>query len=151
MASSVRQNEKEIKSGFKELESLKDLIFEDGLQTMLERGMRYAIELHESDQNHFFHLATSNSYGYAVVHNGKVVALEVNSYGSHGKGEAEAQLRDAARRTAKEGWVGILLASMEANFGKRPVFFEVEYEQGVLNSTANMTEQEFKQYFKPMP
>ena len=143
-----QQNDRKIKAAFKRLVITKDIIIERGMKELMQHAMLYALQVH--DTHHVFHKITQDSYGWSVVHDGKVVAYGVNG-GRHGEGKAYANLM-AESRNHSEGWVGILLAGMVADDDnrKKPMFFEVDYEMGVLNETSSEIESVFKKYFRPI-
>lgn len=144
----ARNNSKVIDKAVKRLQANADTIIEKGMKRLLADAMAYALDVHDAE--HFGHRTTEDSYGWALVKRGRVVALETNK-GKHGKGEAERQLRDVASGVSKDGWVGIVLASMTAqrDTGK-PIIFVVDYEIGVLNFTADEIKDYFNVYFKPI-
>lgn len=142
------RNDRLIDRAFSRLPVVKDRVVEDGMCRLLKDAMEYAISNH--DHNHFGHRIHDNSYGWALLHDHSVVRLQVNG-GRHGHGDAEDQLMIAARSVTKGGWVGILLASMVLQFGrKKPVYFEIDYEHGILEFTKDDIQSHFKEYFKPL-
>lgn len=143
-----QQNDRRIKAAFDRFAKRKDAIIEDGMRRLMKDAMEYALDLH--DYEHHAHRTHEDSYGWAVLHDGQIKHLQVNG-GRHGHGLAEAQIRDVATRAKQTGWVGILLASMVLEYEKRkPTFFEVDYEMGILNATADEIGDFFKEYFKPI-
>lgn len=143
-----QRNGQAIKRGLNWLTKQKDEITERGLKEILPDAMAYAREVH--DHAHFGHRILRDSYGWAVVHDGKIVALEVNQ-GNHGHGEATAQLQEVAKEHP-EGWVGLVLASMvgevEGGRKKHEVFFVEEYELDIMHATVDEIRDFFPAYFK---
>lgn len=143
-----RRNDTTIRKAFRRLQVNKDSVIEDGMRRLLKDATEYAVSVH--DHEHFGHRITGNSYGWALVHDGAVKHIQVNS-GKHGQGDAEDQLRSVAGRINREGWVGIILASMYMEFGRRkPIYFEVDYEIGVLDFTQDEIADHFAEYFRPI-
>lgn len=145
---SLLRNNLVINRAFTRLRKSEDVMIKDGMRRILKDAMEYALSQHDHD--HFGHRIHDNSYGWAIVHNGKLVELQING-GRHGHGDAEDQLREVAGEVGKPGWVGILLASMLLQFnGRKPIYFEIDYEVGILAATASNVQDWFKTYFKPI-
>lgn len=148
MWTSEGKNERVIRRAFSRLSKNKDKVIEEGMCKLLKDAMEYAISIH--DHEHFAHRINDNSYGWALLHDRSVVRLQVNG-GRHGHGDAEDQLQNAVRSVTKDGWVGVILASMLLQFGrKKPVYFEVDYEIGVLDFTKDEIADYFTKYFRPL-
>lgn len=146
--SDARRNDSIVKKALQRLSHDKDVIIENGMKRLLNDAMEYAISIH--DHEHFGHRSTDNSYGWCLLHDGEIKQIFVNT-GRHGEGEAALQLREAASRINKSGWVGIVLASMTvANQKGRPIYFQVDYEMGVLEMTMDEIKDYFNVYFKPI-
>lgn len=139
-----RKNDSVIRRAFARLSREKDASIESGMKDLLENAMLFAIGEH--DNRHWFHKATANSYGWALLHDGKAVAHKVNE-GRHGDGNAYGNLMEVSRVVSQVGWVGILVASME---GEKPMFFAVDYEIGLLQETAIHSREDFNRFFKPL-
>ena len=137
-----------IKRAFSRLRKSEEKMVQDGMRRIMKDSMEYALSQH--DHNHFGHRIHENSYGWALVHNGKIVELQING-ARHGHGDAENQLTEIAGGIGRKGWVGILLASMLLEFnGRKPVYFEIDYEVGIFAATTDKVEDWFKTYFKPI-
>lgn len=144
MAGYQQRNKSVIERAFKRLSVNKDRVIEEGMKDLLENAMLYA--LGEHDNRHWLHKSTANSYGWALLHNGEAVAHKVNE-GRHGDGNALSDLMAVSREVSQTGWVGILLASLH---GDRPMYFAVDYEEGLLEETADHASDNFKRFFKPI-
>lgn len=143
-----KRNSAVIDRAFSRLRKSEDAMVKDGMRRIMRDAMEYAISQH--DHHHFGHRIHDNSYGWALVHDGKLVELHING-ARHGHGDAEEQLQNVAKSIGKPGWVGILLASMVLEFNRRkPIYFEVDYEIGIFAETTDMVEEWFKTYFKPI-
>lgn len=146
--SNVRDNNRTIDKAFKRLVLNKDKIVEAGMKRLMAYAMDYALSSH--DHVHWGHRTTGDSYGWALVHNGSIVALNINA-GHHGEGEAERQLRQAVGSVSSSGWVGILLASLRVeNDRNSSILFNIDYELDLLNATQDEIRDYFTQYFKPI-
>ena len=146
MANYQSRNERKINRGFKRLNETKDIVIERGMRDLLEYGMAYALNAH--DHTHWLHTSTADSYGWALLHDGKAIAHRVND-GRHGDGRALADLMAVSLEVPQVGWVGILLASMEAETDRGSnVYFAVQYEEHVLHVTRNDVRQNFNKFFK---
>ncbi len=143
----ARQNRATIRNAFGRLTRGYDVFIESGMSQLLDDAMNYAISIH--DHGHFGHRTTEDSYGWVLIHNGEIKQLKVNE-GRHGSGNAESQLRSVASEISEKGWIGVVLASMTVSNGRKPLFFEVSYELGVLNFTADEIADHFNEYFKPL-
>jgi len=144
----AQRNERTIRRAFAKLKRRSDPVIEDGMRRLLREAMEYAITNH--DHSHFAHRIHDNSYGWALLKDGNIVDIQVNG-ARHGHADAEDQLRKVAGGISRKGWVGILLASMYLQFGSRkPVYFEVDYEYGILEATKDEIQGNFNGYFKPV-
>lgn len=141
-------NERTIRRAFNRLKKRSDPVIEDGMRRLLREAMTFAVTNH--DHNHFAHRIHDNSYGWALLKDGAIVDIQVNG-GRHGHADAEDQLRRVAGEVSQGGWVGILLASMYLQFsGRKPVYFEIDYEMGILELTKDEIRSNFTKYFKPI-
>lgn len=148
MANLERKNSATIKRAFKRLQDNFDVVAEAGMKALLQNAMIYALTSH--DQKHFGHRITRDSYGWLLLHDGRAVAHEVNE-GRHGEGSAYSSLMDVSREVPAKGWIGILLASMEAETDHSSnIFFVVEYEQDILRETEDSLRSNFGKYFKKL-
>lgn len=137
----IQKNKSVIKRGFKRLVTSEERVIEEGMKDLMENAMIAALSFH--DATHFIHKSTENSYGWCVLHNGRAVASKTND-GRHGSGNAYEQLMAVSRNVSQDGWVGILLASME---GDRPMYFAVNYEEWILLLTENDIRENWRLFF----
>lgn len=135
----VSRNNAVIKKAFSRLGRNKDRVIEAGMKDLLENAMLYAIGAHDND--HWFHKSTADTYGWILLHNGEGVAHNVNE-GRHGEGNAYGELMAVSRTVKQTGWVGVLLAYMG-----EPMYFVVEYEESILEQTADITKENFGLFF----
>lgn len=143
-----KKNEEAVDRGLKWLTARRDVILEEGMRRLLITASAYAIAQH--DHTHFGHRITENSHGWALVKDGKILGIGVNE-GHHGEGDAERQLQTVAGGISKNGYVGIILASMTATRDNgRPIMFEIEFEMDIMKITADEIRDNFSTYFKPI-
>lgn len=148
MPSLQKRNDDVIKRAFRTLVGSRDAAIEAGMRSLMQNAMLYAIGIH--DNTHYGHRITANSYGWLLMHNGSTVDIVVNE-GRHGEGRARDDLMEVSREAKQTGWVGILLASMEAETDRSGnVYFVVEYEQDILRETQESIKDSFNRYFKPL-
>lgn len=133
-----------IANAFARLAASEQSAVRTGLERLLSDCVPYALEAH--DEGHQKHLATGDTYGWAIVHEGVVVGMYVTagsaSYGDE-TSDATEQLLRAAGKIRRKGWVGILMAGMHP-----ASFFSVDYEIGILRETIRYTKENFNSWFK---
>ena len=144
----VQQNEKKIKRGLKWLEQTRDAIIEEGMKNLLQAELLNALAIH--DDAHYGHRITEDSHGWALVKNGQIIQMGVNE-GRHGSGNATREMQTVAQSIGTTGYVGIILASMDATRDNgRPIIFEVDFELDVLNAVSGDIKANIKKYIKPI-
>ena len=144
MAGYQQRNNTVIQKAFDRFTVSSQKVIERGMIDLLENAMLFAIGEH--DFKHWLHKSTANSYGWALLHDGVVIANKVND-GRHGDGSALSDLMLVSKQVPQIGWVGILLASLH---GDRPMFFAVTYEISLLGRTVIHTLDNFNRYFRPI-
>lgn len=134
-----RQNKQTIKNNFQHLRNMRDEVVRNGMYNLLEDAVQIALELH--DENHQAHIEIGDTYGWVLIHNGKIEDLMVVSTPQN-EGRATEQLRKKASGVSKRGWIGIVMAGLEpANY------FSVTYESNLLYYTTLEIKQNFLYYF----
>lgn len=142
MAKYKAQNDRRIDRGFDGLLSLSDKVAEVGMRKLLQACVDFSLEKH--DPEHPLHTILGDTYGWALLHDGKIVDIAVTE-GEKMVGDTAAQLQAMASGISDEGWTGILMAGMN-----HPSYYSVEYEQSILNQTIRITPTFFTRYFKPI-
>lgn len=137
-----QSNSQKIKRAFAKMRFNKDVYVENCMVHLLETALEFAMQVHQdADKN--LHLVTGGDYGWALVHNGKMVDSYVLS-GEDMKGTAWRHLQNITSHVQDSGWVGVLMAGMEANH------YETRFEYGVLQADFRWTAERFRKEFKEM-
>lgn len=138
-----KANERVIKNALARLSATKDEVIRAGMYGLLEDAVQIALEAH--DERHQSHIELGDTYGWMLLHNGKIEEISVVAT-SDNVGKATKKLRQLAIRKAfGKGWVGVVMAGLEpANY------FSVIYEMGMLDFSLQITKQNFSQYFKKL-
>lgn len=138
----ARVNNSVIEAAFARLAAAEERSVREGLRRTLEEAVRYALDIH--DERHQRHLASGDTYGWLIVHDGAAVQMEVRSAGE-AIGDVTARLLRMEGRVRRTGWVGVVMAGMNP-----PSFFALDYEMDVMNDTVAMTARTFAENFKPV-
>lgn len=138
----ARDNNSVIEAAFARLAAAEERSVREGLRRTLEEAVRYALDIH--DERHQRHLASGDTYGWLIVHDGAAVQMEVRSAGE-AIGDVTARLLRMEGRVRRTGWVGVVMAGMNP-----PSFFALDYEMDVMNDTVAMTARTFAENFKPV-
>ena len=133
------KNNKTIKRAFERLIANKEEAMEAAMYAILEDAVKIALDLH--DEKHASHLEIGDTYGWALMHNGRIKDIMVVSLPAN-KGDAIEQLQEECAFTYESGWVGIVMAGM------RPAYFSERFERLVLRQTIEITKDNFFDYFK---
>ena len=138
-----KANEGVIKNAFSRLRATKDEVIRAGMDGILEDAVQIALEAH--DERHQSHIELGDTYGWMLLHNGKIEEIAVVATNEN-IGKATKKLRQLAIRKAfSRGWVGVVMAGLEpANY------FSVIYEMGMLDASFQITRQNFSEYFKKL-
>lgn len=138
-----KANERIIKNALAQLRATKDEVIRAGMYGLLEDAVQIALEAH--DERHQSHIELGDTYGWMLLHNGKIEEISVVATNDN-IGKATKKLRHLAIRKAfSKGWVGVVMAGLEpANY------FSVIYEMGMLDYSLQITKQNFNQYFKKL-
>jgi hypothetical protein len=133
------KNEKVIAKAFERLAASEESSLRKGMYQLLDDAMNTALELH--DETHQSHIELGDTYGWMLVINGTIDKIKVKSEGDK-VGQASAMLRTYVSKVPQRGVAGIVMAGMQpANF------FTINYEKAILESTIQITKQNFFQYF----
>jgi hypothetical protein len=138
-----KANERIIKNALARLRATKDEVIRAGMYGLLEDAVQIALEAH--DERHQSHIELGDTYGWMLLHNGKIEEISVVATNDN-IGKATQRLRHLAIRKAfSKGWVGVVMAGLEpANY------FSVIYEMGMLDYSFQITKENFSQYFKKL-
>lgn len=135
-------NEKTIQDAFARLVKNKDEIIRAGMYGLLEDAVQTALAAH--NEMHQMHIEIGDTYGWMLVHNGKIEEIVVEA-NSENQGNASEMLRNQLSKLPKKGWVGVVMAGMQP-----ASYFSITYELGTLEYARNVTLVNFFQYFKPI-
>lgn len=135
------KNETIIQNAFERLRKAEQSAARNALREALANAMEWALLSH--DEEHQKHIVLGDNYGWAVVHDGEIVDMDIKAH--HGKeGSAKKGLSDIASSCKGQGWVGILMAGM----GSKSDYYSVNYEMDILNSTMDFTRDNFSKFFR---
>ena len=137
-----KANEKTIQNAFARLVKNKDEIIRAGMYGLLEDAVQTALAAH--NEVHQAHIQIGDTYGWMLVHNGKIEEIVVEA-NSDNQGNASEMLRKQLSKLPKNGWVGVVMAGMQP-----ASYFSITYELGTLEYAKNVTLVNFFQYFKPI-
>ena len=136
------KNNKTIEDAFKRLRSSKGRRINDGLISMLDDAVKYALELHE--QRYLpNHLEQGDSYGWAFGYGGVLIDMKVNV----GPNDADPKrvsdtLESIIKRHTTDRYVGVVMAGMEHHS-----YYVDEWEISILEDTMDMLAGDFEKYF----
>lgn len=112
------------------------------LKDLMQEAMEFALKTH--DERHRNHLEMGDGYGWALWHRGTLVAYDIAAINSEISGDAFEKLMAISPYQHRGRWFGVLLADMQPSH-----YFAVDYENDILNQTAQMSSEKFRQFFKP--
>lgn len=136
----IRQNSQTIGNAFARLRKNEEEIIRRGMYGLLEDAVQIALDAH--DEKHQAHIEIGDTYGWVLIHNGKIEELAVVSTPQN-EGRATEQLQNIARKVGSTGWIGVVMAGLEpANY------FSTIYEMGMLDYSLQMTRDNFFEYFQ---
>lgn len=122
-----------ITKAFSGLRAAKDAACRETLRKLMSDSMALALDLHEGvgTSDIPFHLVVGDDYGWAVLHGGSVVDMDVYTTDDN-VGTVRRKLSEAAKSEDVDPsvWTGIVMAGMEVmhyNFG---------HERDILSATA---------------
>ena len=145
MRSYVNRNKRTINKAFRVMQKGVDATCREGMTDLLEKGVRYCLDAHDSQHQH--HLETGDSYGWSLVRNGAELKRKIYAEGGDAIGNASSALDEVVRHgSLPSGYVGIVLAGMHPvhYFAVRFEFYAMRKGMGQLSSEA------FNKYFKPV-
>lgn len=139
-ANTIKKNSQTIGNAFARLRRNEEEAIRTGMYSLLEDAVQIALELH--DEYHQSHIEIGDTYGWVLIHNGKIEDLMVVSTPQN-EGRATEQLQDIVSKVRQTGWVGVVMAGLEpANY------FSVTYEANLLYYTTLDIKQNFFDYFQ---
>lgn len=140
------KNNKTIENAFRRFAANEAFAITDGIKALMDAAVMHALRVHEERYLHN-HLETGDSYGWAVGRQGQCIAMKVNQWDDLPNTNAKItnKLREMAERlsSSKNKYVGIVMAGM-----KPASYYNVEFEEDVLDDTMHMIESDFDRYFQ---
>lgn len=144
-SSYVNQNRRTIDKAFRIMRKDVDTTCRNGMIDLLELGVRYCLESHDSQHQH--HLDTGDSYGWSLVKDGAEIKRKIYANGGSAIGNASSSLDEVIRHgSLPSGYVGVILAGMH------PVhYFAVRFEfYAMRRGMGELSAEDFNKYFKPV-
>lgn len=142
MASSESRNNKVIQNAFSRFLKNEESVTREGMCVLAKAGLDYLIDAHDFHAQLMMHTTENDTMGYAVAHNGTIVAS-----GSHNGGDFDlpgsAKEEAEALLSSTTGWVAIILSDMEG-------WYRVDYEEDFLFYAADEIRENFHTFFKPI-
>lgn len=139
-ANNIKKNSQTIKNAFARLARNEEEAIRRGMYGLLEDAVQIALEAH--DDKHQAHIEIGDTYGWILIHNGKIEDLMVVSTPQN-EGRATEQLRNIVGKVGSSGWVGVVMAGLEP-----AEYFAIVYEIGILDYTIQVTQNNFFEYFR---
>ena len=122
-----------ITRAFSRTRAAKDAACAVSLREVLSDAVALALDLHEQDGGHSFHLAVGDDYGWAVYHDGGLVDMEVYTADGDPRGIVSERLRElsSGRLTdSAAGWTGVVMAGMQV------MRYSFDFEEGILGAVS---------------
>ena len=122
-----------ITRAFSRTRAAKDAACAVCLREVLSDAVALALDLHEQDGGHSFHLAVGDDYGWAVYHDGVLVDMEVYTADGDPRGIVSERLRElsSGRLTdSAAGWTGVVMAGMQV------MRYSFDFEEGILGAVS---------------
>lgn len=136
----MKQNERVIKNALAKLRADREEVIRSIMYGLLEDAVQIALDAH--NERHQSHIELGDTYGWMLLHNGKIEELMVVSTDDN-RGKATKQLKMIAlKKILSRGWKGVVMAGLEP-----ASYFSVNYELGMLDYSMQMTAENFSKYF----
>lgn len=136
----MKQNERVIKNALAKLRADREDVIRSIMYGLLEDAVQIALDAH--NERHQSHIELGDTYGWMLLHNGKIEELMVVSTDDN-RGKATKQLKMIAlKNILRSGWKGVVMAGLEP-----ASYFSVNYELGMLDYSMQMTAENFSKYF----
>lgn len=122
-----------ITKAFARMRTNKDAACRQSLRKVLSDAVVLALDLHEQDGGHSFHLAVGDDYGWAVYHDGVLVDMEVYTADGDPRGIVSERLRELSSgglTDSAAGWTGVVMAGMQV------MRYSFDFEEGILRAVS---------------
>lgn len=133
-------NDRTIENAFERLSGTSAKAVEDGMRRLLDEAMMFALQIHDAE--HRKHIEAGDSYGWALWHDGSVVDTRVRAKSGSTEASVDTELR-TMQPPSQSGWCGVIMAGMTPKY-----WFSIDYENDILNMTADEVKDNFHKYFK---
>ena len=142
MAGHEQRNRTVIEKAFARLRQRKESAIADGMYGLLNAALDY---LHEAHEGWMHHENESDTLGWALIHNGRILEAVSQSKGEWTPhGDALGRLQEIAGSVPSNAWVGVVLSDMANNW------YRVDWEMEFLARSADEVRANFNQFFKPI-
>lgn len=134
-------NNDRLDNRLKSIMAKKEAFLIDSMQEVLIWAANRALDLHDELEGgtHNTHLEIGDSYGWALVHDGIIVSMDVTATQAN-VGNATKALQEEAMNCPM-GWCGVVLAGMLVNGGLS--YYSYRFEELVLRTLAGETESNY--------
>jgi len=145
MPSLEKANVHTISNALSRLKKTKDKVVMDGMYGLMNAALDYLHEAHDMHHPGMAHETESDTLGWALVYNGRVMEVVSQSKGEWTpKGDALGRLELMVNSVKSTGWVGIVLSDMANDW------YSVDLEMQFLNYSIDEVKAHFHDFFKPV-
>lgn len=136
------RNQNAIKRGFNKLLNYEQKMSEAVMRNIVRDGLNKLIDAHEISvqlfgHSHNWHLDETNTLGYALAHDGKIIESGYHDGGGW-RGGALGMAQDIVRQ--QKGWVAVILADMQMGHYH---FITIPHEEDMIHYAAEAIRDEF--------
>lgn len=145
MPSFEQANERVIDNAVAKFKERANKALMDGMYGLMNAALDYLHEAHELYKPDMAHESESNTLGWALVYNGKVMEVVAQDKGPWTpKGDALGRLEMVVSGVRSTGWVGIVLSDMANDW------YNIDLEMQFLNYSIDEVKTHFHDFFKPV-
>lgn len=137
-----QNNDKLIQKGFTSLLATKDAHIERVMIEVLDEALDELKACHYDKLLDPRHTSETDTLGWALVHNGKVVKAVAHDGGSVTSASAIKTLHKVVSEGSHIGWYGVVCSDVTNNW------YRIDWEMDWMNYTASYTEHNILQYLK---
>lgn len=135
-------NIKVINASIKQLKKEEKTNSQEGMLRYLQAAMKTALALH-TDPRRQMHKKVADSYGWMLVHDGKMVDMGINGGKMTSASSVTEKLKSLVVSLPQEGWIGVVMATMHPFR-----YYLLSEELSVMETTQNWTKVNFINFFK---
>lgn len=135
-------NNSKLDSRLQSILAKKDAFLINSMQEVLIWAANRALDLHDELEGgkHQRHIDIGDSYGWALVHNGAIVSMDVTATQKN-IGNATKALNEEVMNCPATGWCGVVLAGMLV--AGDISYYSFRFEELVLRTLAGETESNY--------